>query len=75
LNYGCSKTQTVNEPAAHAPRLQQRPETAANEHVPAMRRALCAAPGLPGVRLLQGPPSLEHHGGHLTIFQVFGFGF
>ena len=26
--------------------------TAATEHLPAMRRALCAAPGLPGVRLL-----------------------
>jgi len=30
-----------------------------------MRRAVCATPGLPGVRLLQRPSGVDHHGGHL----------
>ena len=32
-----------------------------------MRRAVCAAPGLPGVRLLQGPPGADRHGGRLIL--------
>jgi hypothetical protein len=39
-----------------------------------MRRALCAAPGLSGLRLLQGPPSLERHSGRVK-FLVFSFKF
>ena len=32
---------------------------------PAMRRAVCAAPGLPRLRLLQGPPGVDRHRGRL----------
>ena len=62
---GVPKRKPSTQPAAHAPRLQQRAETAATEHVPAMRRAVCAAPGLPGLRLLQGPPGVDRHGRRL----------
>jgi glycerol-3-phosphate acyltransferase PlsX len=43
-----------------------------------MRRAVCAAPGLPGVRLLQGPPGIDRHGGllkFLVLILRFGWEF
>jgi hypothetical protein len=32
-----------------------------------MRRTVHTAPGLPGLRLLQRPSSIDHHGGRLIL--------
>jgi hypothetical protein len=67
-NYGSPKTQAFAQPPADAPSLQQHHEGAATEHLPAMRGPLRAAPGLPGLWLLQGPPGNHRQSGRLIVF-------
>jgi hypothetical protein len=66
-NYGRSQKKTINEPAASAPRLQQRAPSAPVEQVPAVRRTLCAASRLSRVRILQGPSSFDRHGRRIGV--------
>jgi hypothetical protein len=43
--------------------------------MPAMRRAIHSAPGLPGVRILQGPAGCQRHGGRIKSFEFLVLNF
>jgi hypothetical protein len=43
--------------------------------MPAMRRAVYSAPGMPGVRILQGPAGCQRHGGRVNFFEFLVLNF